>query len=198
MARTVRLSDPSWSTADDYVLQRLMDRVQVLISSQCNGMHIEDVSNFLDRHDPRIRTDPHHHAYLLYGPRVVFAEDGQLKVEVRGLVYEPMAALVGNALVLELGDDGGRDTFAAPNTGAHWMRPQQKGHAPSNASDRAGSGEWCGALQCTFENARRDAVSLWLLKWQLWKAGQEKFYKTSRELKAIDRLCWWVPNTVTR
>ena len=106
MARTVRLSDPSWSTADDYVLQRLMDRVQVLISSQCNGMHIEDVSNFLDQHDPRIRTDPHHHAYLLYGPRVVFAEDGQLKVEVRGLVYEPMAALVGNALVLELGDDG--------------------------------------------------------------------------------------------
>ena len=149
MARTVRLSDPSWSTADDYVLQRLMDRVQVLISSQCNGMHIEDVSNFLDQHDPRIRTDPHHHAYLLYGPRVVFAEDGQLKVEVRGLVYEPMAALVGNTLVLELGDDGGRDTFAAPNTGAHWMRPQQKGHAPSNASDRAGSGEWLGARQCT-------------------------------------------------
>lgn len=48
------------------------------------------------------------------------------------------------------------------------------------------------------KNARRDAVSLWLLKWQLWKAGQEKFYKTSREFKAIDRLCWWVPNTVTR
>ena len=116
MARTVRLSDPSWSTTDDYVLQRLTDRVQVLISSQCNGMHIEDVSNFLDRHDPRMRTDPHHHAYLLYGPRVVFAEDGQLKLEVRGLVYEPMAALVGNTLVLELGDDGGRDTFAAPSS----------------------------------------------------------------------------------
>ena len=54
-----------------------------------------------------------------------------------------------------------------------------------------------GAL-ALFENARRDAGSLWLLKWQLWKAGQEKFYKTSRKFKAIDRLCWWVPNTVTR
>lgn len=54
-----------------------------------------------------------------------------------------------------------------------------------------------GALALV-ENARRDAVSLWLLKWPLWKAEQEKFYKTSREFKAIDRLCWWVPNTVTR
>ena len=53
-----------------------------------------------------------------------------------------------------------------------------------------------GAL-AFFEDPRRDAGSIWLLKWQLWKAGQEN-YKTTREFKAIDRLCWWVPNMGTR
>ena len=41
-------------------------------------------------------------------------------------------------LEVAMQENGGRDTFAAPNTGA-----------PSNASDRAGSGEWLGAQQCT-------------------------------------------------
>ncbi len=45
-----------------------------------------------------------------------------------------------------------------------------------------------GAL-ALYESARRDAVSLWRLKWLLLKTGQEKFYKTSKEFKAIDRLC---------
>ena len=54
-----------------------------------------------------------------------------------------------------------------------------------------------GALALV-ENARRDAVSLWLLKWQLWKAGQEKFHKASREFKAIDRLCWSDPTCQIR
>ncbi len=95
MARTVLLGDPSWSTADDYVLQRLTDRVEALITYQCNGMHLKQARSILERHDPRIRKGRLHHAYLLYGPRVVFAEGGQLKLDVRGLVYEPMAALVG-------------------------------------------------------------------------------------------------------
>ena len=36
-----------------------------------------------------------------------------------------------------------------------------------------------------YEQARRDAVGLWRLKGQLWKSGQERFYKTSSESKAI-------------
>jgi hypothetical protein len=40
-----------------------------------------------------------------------------------------------------------------------------------------------------YEDARRDAVNLWQLKCQLWKAGQEKFFKTSAEFRAIDRIC---------
>ena len=44
-----------------------------------------------------------------------------------------------------------------------------------------------------YENARRAAVDLWSLKSQLWVAGQEKFYPTSREFKAIAGLCWRDP-----
>ncbi len=49
-----------------------------------------------------------------------------------------------------------------------------------------------------FEDARRDAVRLWPTKIHLWKVGQEKFYKTSKELKALDRLCWWDPTSEIR
>ena len=40
-----------------------------------------------------------------------------------------------------------------------------------------------------FVKARRDAINLWASKWQLLKAGQEKFFKSSKEFQAIDRLC---------
>ena len=49
------------------------------------------------------------------------------------------------------------------------------------------------ALIAPYERARRDAVRLWRAKWQLWKAGQEKFFKTSREFRSIERLCWSDP-----
>ena len=55
-----------------------------------------------------------------------------------------------------------------------------------------------GALIAPYERARRDAVRLWRAKWQLWKAGQEKFFKTSREFQSIDRLCWSDPTCQIR
>ena len=54
-----------------------------------------------------------------------------------------------------------------------------------------------GAL-ALYEDARRYAVSLWRLKWQLWKTGQERFFKTSPVLRAIDRLCWSDPTCQIR
>ena len=55
-----------------------------------------------------------------------------------------------------------------------------------------------GALIAPYERARRDVVRLWRAKWQLWKAGQEKFFKTSRELQSINRLCWSDPTCQIR
>ena len=49
-----------------------------------------------------------------------------------------------------------------------------------------------------YERARRDAVRLWRAKWQLWKAGQEKLFKTSREFRSIGRLCWYAPTRQIR
>ena len=49
-----------------------------------------------------------------------------------------------------------------------------------------------------YVDARRTAVRLWTLKWKLWKAGQERLYKTSREFRAIDRLCWSDPTCQIR
>ena len=54
-----------------------------------------------------------------------------------------------------------------------------------------------GAL-ALYEATRRYAVNLWRLKWRLLRAGQEKFFKTSREFKAIERLCWCDPTCQIR
>ena len=49
-----------------------------------------------------------------------------------------------------------------------------------------------------FEDARRAAVKLWPLKFRLWQAAAERFYKSSRELKANAGLCWWDPTCAIR
>ena len=46
-----------------------------------------------------------------------------------------------------------------------------------------------------FEDARRAAVKLWPLKFRLWQAAAERFYKSTREFKANAGLCWWDPTS---
>ena len=49
-----------------------------------------------------------------------------------------------------------------------------------------------------FEDARRAAVNLWPLKHRLWHAGNGRFYKSSKECKAIMALCWYDPTCAIR
>ncbi len=72
---------------------------------------------------------------------------------------------------------------------------QASTQAATQAPEACASGRGALALH---EEARRNAVSLWQLKWQLWKVGQERFFKTSREFRAIDRLCWSDPTCQIR
>ena len=66
---------------------------------------------------------------------------------------------------------------------------QDHAHAASSAADCA---------LALYEATRRYAVNLWCLKWRLSKAGQERFFKTSREFKAIEQLCWSDPTCKIR
>ena len=55
----------------------------------CEGMPLELIDKVVSDHDPRIRK---HNAWvnLLYGPRELFVEDGQLQCDLRGIVYTPI------------------------------------------------------------------------------------------------------------
>ena len=64
---------------------------------------------------------------------------------------------------------------------------------PANAASTAALG-----AVALYEATRRYAVNLWRLKCRLLRAGQEKFFKTSREFKAIERLCWSDPTCQIR
>ena len=44
-----------------------------------------------------------------------------------------------------------------------------------------------------FEKARSDAVALWPMKMHLWEVGSARFPNRSKQLNAINGLCWWDP-----
>ena len=44
--------------------------------------------------------------YVLYGPNEIFLQDGQLKLDIRGLAYKPTIRMEGDRIIVELGSDG--------------------------------------------------------------------------------------------
>ena len=61
----------------------------------CEGMSLELIDKVVSDRDPRIRK---HNTWvnLLYGPRELFVEDGQLQCDLRGIVYTPIARREGS------------------------------------------------------------------------------------------------------
>ena len=45
------------------------------------------------------------HEYIPYGPDMVFEDEGQLKLAVRSVVYEPVCTRHAGTVRLELGED---------------------------------------------------------------------------------------------
>ena len=42
----------------------------------------------------------------LFGPNEIFLQDGQLKLDIRGLVYKPTIRMEGDRIIVEVGSDG--------------------------------------------------------------------------------------------
>ena len=98
----VRVGTRRWNRRHADVLERIFQHYYL----QCNAdLPFEDLLRDFERHDPRVRVGDQY-AYVLYGPTPLFlAENGELQMDVRGLVYKPQARKLGGSLIVEFGGE---------------------------------------------------------------------------------------------
>ena len=100
----VRVGTRRWNRRHADVLERIFQHIEAHL--QCNAyVTFDDLLRDFERHDPRVRVGDQY-AYVLYGPTPLFlAENGELQMDVRGLVYKPQARKLGGSLVVEFGGE---------------------------------------------------------------------------------------------
>ena len=86
----VRFNDPEWEEKHAATFNALLEKLGALIE-HCEGMRLELIDKAVSDHDN-----------LLYGPRGLYAEDGQLLCDLRGIVYTPIMRREGSCLHMEL------------------------------------------------------------------------------------------------
>ena len=96
----VRFNDPEWEEKHAATFNALLEKLGALIE-HCEGMPLELMDKVVSNHDPRIRKRDTW-VNLLYGPRELFVEDGQLQCDLRGIVYTPIMRREGCCLHVEL------------------------------------------------------------------------------------------------
>ena len=85
-SRVVRLGDAGWNSEDGDLLRQLF----AVIAHRAVERQPRAVESIIEPL-PRVRCGDAH-AYLLFGPRLIYYDqDSVLKVDVCGLVFEPIA-----------------------------------------------------------------------------------------------------------
>ena len=87
------LSLPRSDKTDDRVLRDLLESLQSL-GQCCHGMGKRRIADVLVNQNPRIRVGASL-AYLVFDP-LLEDEDGELKLIVHGIAYEPECGVPGN------------------------------------------------------------------------------------------------------
>ena len=99
----VRVHTERWESRHDEVLEQLSEIIGAFIEEQSGKSFPELLRNF-EQNDFRIRVGDQF-AHVLYGPEPLsVSPDGELQMDIRGLVYRPRRARVVNGkLMVEFG-----------------------------------------------------------------------------------------------
>ena len=100
----VRVGTRRWNPRHADVLERIFQHIE--LDLQCNAdVTFDDLLRDFERRDPRVQVGDQY-AHVLYGPTPLFlAENGELQMDVHGLVYKPQARKFGSTLVAEFGGE---------------------------------------------------------------------------------------------
>ena len=102
--RVVRVNSPQWCEKHSQILQQLVELVQN-VTRACDGMAFEEIKRTCEQNDPRLQVGDDF-AYVSYRTNEIFLQDGQLKLDIRGLVYKPTIRMEGDRIIVEVGSDG--------------------------------------------------------------------------------------------
>ena len=97
----VRVGTKRWAQGGHAdTLDRIFQEIGVWLAAH-SELPFEDLLREYERGgDPRVRVGDEF-AYALYGPTPLFLKDGELNMDIKGLVYKPVARQRNNNLVVE-------------------------------------------------------------------------------------------------
>lgn len=104
-ASVSRVGTKRWSAQDDKALGRIYRKIESYLRCHADAPFEETLRGFL-QHDFRVKVGRDQFAHILCGsPPLFLSDEGELNMDVRGLVYKPIARRIGDAMLLELGGD---------------------------------------------------------------------------------------------
>ena len=98
----VRVHTARWESRHNEVLERLLQNIGAFLEEHSGSSFPNMLSRF-EENDIRVRVGDQF-AHILYGPEPLsVSPDGELQMDIRGLVCKPQAQVVKGKLVVEFG-----------------------------------------------------------------------------------------------
>ena len=98
-ADVVRVETDRWKQSDDEMLDKLMERIACFIQARSH-LPFEALRRQFHDNDIRIH-DGGQYVHVLFGPEPLFISDGELKLDVKRLVYRPQSRVYKGKLIAE-------------------------------------------------------------------------------------------------
>lgn len=98
-ADVVRVGTKRWKPKHSAILKKLLDEVRSFLSDRTE-LSFEQLRQEFEKADERVPVG-NQYAHILYGPEPLFLSNGELKTDIKGLVFKPRARISkkGNVVV---------------------------------------------------------------------------------------------------
>ena len=97
----VRVGTDRWTKCHDDVLDRLLKGVEAFLHDH-SKLPFEMLLTAYEQQEPRAKVGKKQHAYILYGPSgAFFLDGGELKMDIKGLVFKPIVRRTEGNIIAE-------------------------------------------------------------------------------------------------
>ena len=87
----VRVGTTKWKERHTLILEQLLDKVRRFLSER-SDMPFEQLRLEFENDDMRLLVG-NKYAHILYGPDPLFVTNGELKTDIKGLIFKPCARI---------------------------------------------------------------------------------------------------------
>ena len=98
----VRIDSHRWRTEvrHERTMQTLVEAVKAVVS-RYQGLDFPEIRARFEKEDPRCRVG-NQVAFLFYGPSPLFVEDNELRMDIKGVGYQPILRAARGRVTVEL------------------------------------------------------------------------------------------------